>query len=63
MAKAPVNSFVRQIEHLNKSPEKSTPSPNAYKSTEAWRRSSLPAAGRVTHTIKVKDSRTTLFDD
>jgi hypothetical protein len=63
MLKGAKQSFIKQIELLNKSPEKSTPSPNAYKSLEAWRRSSMPAAGRVTHTIKTKESRTTFAEE
>ena len=63
MSKGPVISFVKQIEHLNKSPEKTTPSPLVYKNLEAWKHTSLPAATRVTHTIKQKDLRRTFMDE
>ena len=36
MVKGAVNSYIDQIFHKNKSPEKSTPSPLVYKKEEAW---------------------------
>lgn len=58
MVKGPVNSFIKQIEHKNKSPEKTTPAPHAYKNLEAWKHTS----SRVTHTIKVNEPRTTFME-
>jgi hypothetical protein len=53
--KGPVNSFIKQIEHKNKSPEKSTPAPHTYKNLEAWKTTDHPAATRVKNTIKVNE--------
>lgn len=57
MAKAKVNSFVDQIFHKSKSPEKSSPSPTAYKNLESWRHTDK--GRRVPGTIKFHEARTT----
>jgi hypothetical protein len=57
--KAPVNSFITQIFNASKSPEKCTPSPSLYKNDQAWSRTSLAAAMRVTGGHKQKEERTT----
>ena len=59
MVKGPVNSFIKQIEHRNKSPEKSTPSPHVYDNMKSWHKKSQ--AGRTTHTIKFAEQRTTFM--
>jgi hypothetical protein len=57
--KAPVNSFITQIYHKAKSPEKRAPSPTRYKKAEAWANTSLKAAMRVTGGEKLLEERTT----
>lgn len=57
--KAPVNSFITQIFHKSRSPEKCTPSPSLYKNDLAWSKTSLAAAMRVTGGQKQKEERTT----
>lgn len=62
MVKGPVNSFIKQIEHKNKSPEKSTPAPLAYKNLEAWKTTSHKAAQRIKNTQNFKEQRTDFIE-
>lgn len=62
MVKGPVNSFIKQIEHKNKSPEKSTPAPHHYKNLEAWKTTSHMAAQRVKGTQKFNEQRTDFIE-
>jgi len=58
MVKGPVNSFIDQIVRKNKSPEKSTPAPLAYKNLENWKFGNT----KITGTQKFNEQRTSFID-
>ncbi len=59
MVNGPIMSFIDTIIKNNKSPEKSTPSPLAYKNDEAWLTSQK--ALRIIGSQKFNEERTTYF--
>ena len=59
IVKGPVNSFIKQIERKNKSPEKSTPAPHIYQKEQAWLKNSK--AERTKGTQKFGEDRTTFI--